>query len=50
MAVPYYVIDLPQGKGKVPLLPNEGRRDGKTLFLCNYLGEVVEYEDCGEPN
>jgi lysine 2,3-aminomutase len=50
MAVPYYVIDLPQGKGKVPLLPNEVRRDGKTLFLCNYLGEVVEYEDCGEPN
>jgi lysine 2,3-aminomutase len=50
MAVPYYVIDLPQGKGKVPLLPNEVRRDGKTLFLCNYLGEVVEYEDCREPN
>ena len=45
MAVPYYVIDLPQGKGKVPLLPNEVRRDGKTLFLCNYLGEVVEYPD-----
>ena len=50
MAVPYYVIDLPQGKGKVPLLPNEVRRDGKTFFLCNYLGEVVEYEDCREPN
>jgi lysine 2,3-aminomutase len=50
MAVPYYVIDLPQGKGKVPFLPNEVRRDGKTLFLCNYLEEVVEYEDCREPN
>lgn len=45
MAVPYYVIDLPGGKGKVPLLPNEVRKDGKTLFLSNYLGEIVEYAD-----
>jgi lysine 2,3-aminomutase len=45
MAVPYYVIDLPRGKGKVPLLPNKVRRDGKSLFLCNYLGEIIEYQD-----
>jgi len=45
MAVPYYVIDLPGGKGKVPLLPDDVKREGKILFLRNYLGEVVEYRD-----
>lgn len=45
MATPYYVIDLPGGKGKVPILPDDVRRNGQTLFLRNYLGEVVEYPD-----
>ncbi len=45
LANPYYVIDLPGGKGKVPMLPEDVRRNGKTLLLRNYLGEVVEYED-----
>jgi lysine 2,3-aminomutase len=48
MAVPYYVIDLPGGKGKVPILPDDVRREGKALFLRNYRGEVVEYEDVEE--
>jgi lysine 2,3-aminomutase len=43
MATPYYVIDLPGGKGKVPVLPDDVKRNGQTLFLRNYLGEVVEY-------
>jgi lysine 2,3-aminomutase len=43
MAIPYYVIDLPKGKGKVPILPDDVKRQGKTLFLRNYLGEVIEY-------
>ncbi|OGP64291.1 MAG: lysine 2,3-aminomutase [Deltaproteobacteria bacterium RBG_13_47_9] len=47
MAIPYYVIDLPGGKGKVPILPDDVRREGKTLFLRNYLGEWVEYPDDG---
>lgn len=47
MAVPYYVIDLPGGKGKVPLLPDDVRREGGKLFLRSYLGEVVEYPDEG---
>jgi len=47
MATPYYVIDLPGGKGKVPILPNDVKRQGKTFFLRNYLGEVVEYHDSG---
>ena len=45
MATPYYVIDLPGGKGKVPILPDDVKRSGQTLFLCNYLGDVVEYPD-----
>lgn len=45
LAVPYFMIDLPGGKGKVPLLPGAVERRGKTLLLRNYLGETVEYED-----
>jgi lysine 2,3-aminomutase len=45
MATPYYVIDLPGGKGKVPILPDDVKREGETLFLRNYLGEVVVYRD-----
>ena len=45
MATPYYVIDLPGGKGKVPILPDDVKRQGQTLLLRNYLGEVIEYPD-----
>ncbi len=48
MATPYYVIDLPQGKGKVPILPDDVKRDGKVLYLRNYLGEMTEYPDISE--
>jgi lysine 2,3-aminomutase len=47
MATPYFVIDLPGGKGKVPILPDDIKRKGQTVFLRNYLGEVVEYLDGG---
>jgi lysine 2,3-aminomutase len=43
MATPSYVIALPGGKGKVALLPDDVKKEGKTFFLRNYLGEVVEY-------
>ncbi len=43
LAVPYYMVDLPGGKGKVPVLPDDFERRGKTLLLRNYQGEVVEY-------
>ncbi len=43
LAIPYYVIDLPGGKGKVPFLPEDVLREDGKLFLRNYLGEVVEY-------
>jgi lysine 2,3-aminomutase len=45
MATPYYVVDLPGGKGKVPLLPDSVKRVGDTYFLRNYKGEVVEYKE-----
>jgi lysine 2,3-aminomutase len=49
MAIPYYVIDLPGGKGKVPILPDDVKKKGETFFLRNYLGEVVRYQDSEPP-
>jgi lysine 2,3-aminomutase len=45
MAVPYYVIDLPEGKGKVPLLPGHEINPDGTLTLATYRGEKVVYMD-----
>ncbi len=45
LAVPQYVIDLPGGKGKVPILPDNFERDGNTLILRTYRGERVMYND-----
>jgi lysine 2,3-aminomutase len=45
LANPHYVIDVPGGKGKVPVGPDCVRRKDGGLLLTNYLGEVVEYEE-----
>jgi len=45
MAVPHYVIDLPDGKGKVPILPDGVEREGDMLILRNYRGERITYRD-----
>ena len=45
LAIPAFVIDLPGGKGKVPLLPDYIRRQGGRLFLRNYENEEFEYPD-----
>lgn len=45
LATPYYVVDLPGGRGKVPLLPGYDREKEGTFLLRNYRGEIVEYED-----
>lgn len=45
MAVPHYVIDLPNGKGKVAILPDSVEREGDLLFLTTYQGERVAYRD-----
>lgn len=45
LAVPHYVIDLPGGKGKVAILPDNMERKGNTLFLRTHAGELIEYQD-----
>lgn len=45
-AVPNYVIDAPGGGGKIPLQPNYvAGRDGDSLVLRNYEGEMFRYPD-----
>ncbi len=48
LANPCFVIDLPGGKGKVPVLPEYVRREEGRLFLRNYLGEELAYPESGE--
>lgn len=45
LATPYFVVDLPGGKGKVPLLPEYVQRKGSAFLIKNYRGEQVEYYD-----
>lgn len=45
LAVPQYVIDLPEGKGKVAILPDDVEREGDMLLLRTYRGERVAYRD-----
>lgn len=49
LAVPQYVIDLPNGKGKVPILPDYLIKDGDMLHLKTYQGEWVAYQDLKAP-
>lgn len=44
LCLPHYMIDLPGGGGKVPLLPNRVREgeDG-TLLVRNYEGRILAY-------
>ncbi len=43
LAIPHYVIDLPGGKGKVPLLPETVESLGDTVVLRTPDGERVTY-------
>jgi lysine 2,3-aminomutase len=45
LAIPHYVIDLPGGKGKVAVQPNDAERVGDTLLLRSYTGERIIYRD-----
>ena len=45
LAIPHYVIDLPGGKGKAPLLPNYGERREGELVIEGLGGEKVVYRD-----
>jgi lysine 2,3-aminomutase len=46
LANPYYVIDLPGGKGKVPMLPDNVSREGDHMLIRTANGELVTYQDC----
>lgn len=41
---PTYVLDIPGGKGKVPLSPSYGVKEEKNWRFENYLGEACVYE------
>jgi lysine 2,3-aminomutase len=48
LAVPAYVIDLPRGGGKIPLVPQYLiRMDEKELSAKNYLGKTYHYPQSG---
>jgi len=50
LAVPHYVIDLPGGKGKVAILPDDVERVGADVLLIRtYTGERVMYRDIKFP-
>ncbi len=48
MAIPTYVIDLPGGKGKVAVLPDNFKREGNILYFRNHRHEIIEYQDSEE--
>jgi lysine 2,3-aminomutase len=45
LAVPHYVIDLPGGKGKVAILPDDAEFNGLMPRFRSYTGEWVTYSD-----
>lgn len=47
-AVPNYVIDAPNGGGKIPLLPKYflGKDQNNNIILKNYKGQYYKYPDC----
>ncbi|MGH8607204.1 MAG: KamA family radical SAM protein, partial [Gammaproteobacteria bacterium] len=47
-AVPTYVVDAPEGGGKIPLLPDYvAGREGDELLLQNYEEKIFRYPDPG---
>ncbi|MBN2698662.1 MAG: KamA family radical SAM protein [Bacteroidales bacterium] len=49
-AIPHFVIDAPDGGGKIPLLPNYlAERNEKGYLLRNYEGKYYLYPEAQEP-
>ncbi|BCA80372.1 KamA family radical SAM protein [Desulfuromonas sp. AOP6] len=47
LAIPHYVIDLPGGRGKVPVLPDYVEKMGDELLIRTGAGELVRFpNDC----
>ena len=49
LASPHYVIDLPGGKGKVPLLPEAVSRHEEKTLIRTATGEILNYPDIPSP-
>jgi len=48
LAVPTYVIDLPNGGGKIPVQPDYVlERGGDELVVRNYQGRIIHYQNPG---
>jgi lysine 2,3-aminomutase len=49
LCMPHYVVDLPGGGGKVPLIPEfiQGL-DGRALLIKNFQGRLFRYDICSE--
>ncbi len=46
LAVPHFVVDAPQGGGKIPVNPNYVvKHEGKTWVLRNYAGKEYTYNE-----
>ncbi len=46
LCIPHYLVDLPAGGGKVPLLPDYWRRgDTGVVEVMNYEGRLFRYQD-----
>ena len=46
MCVPHFVIDLPGGGGKIPLLPEYVvEEENGTLLVKNFQGQIFKYPD-----
>lgn len=46
LAIPYYIVNAPKGKGKTPILPNYILSRGKDYFtLRTWENEVIQYEN-----
>lgn len=45
MAIPHFVVDLPGGKGKVPILPETLQRDENSWLIRTNGGEHIRYTD-----
>jgi lysine 2,3-aminomutase len=48
LAIPHFVIDLPEGGGKVPLQPDYVlARTGAEMIIRNYQGHLFRYRNPG---
>jgi lysine 2,3-aminomutase len=48
LAVPTYVIDLPDGGGKIPVQPDYIlERNSEELTVRNYQGKIIHYPNPG---